>query len=453
MAGFADQILAYLNDLFGRPLPLRLRVWDGSVAGPDGAVEVQLRSPDALRYLLWSPGELGVARAYVTGTLDVDGDLEVGLSTVLASIAGHPPRLTLRRVARGVGLMARLGGIGRPLPAPGTEARPKGRLHSVRRDAAVISHHYDLSNDFYRLLLDPSMAYSCGYWTSDEPGYTVADAQRDKLDLICRKLDLRPGARLLDIGCGWGSLTVHAAREFGAAVTAVTVAKEQRAFVADRLEEAGVAHLVDLRLCDYRDVLARADGRYDAVAVIEMGEHVGDEQYPAFMAGLQASLREEGRLLLQVMSRGHRHPGGGPFIERYIAPDMTMRPLADTLTKMAAAGLEIRDVHALREHYARTIRAWHRTMESRWDEVERLVGPETARVWRVYLVGGALSFEENRMGVDQIVAVRTTARGRSAMPATRIGWDQPAGKVRNGGSRSRSISTRSRPDPDGSKLS
>jgi cyclopropane-fatty-acyl-phospholipid synthase len=226
--------------------------------------------------------------------------------------------------------------------------------------------------------------------------------------------------------CGWGSLTVHAAREFGARVTAVTVAKEQRAFVAQRLQGAGVAHLVDLRLCDYRQVLAERRGSYDAVAIVEMGEHVGDGQYPAFVAGLYASLRDEGRFLLQVMSRGDRHPGGGLFIERYIAPDMSMRPLAGTLTEVAAAGFEVRDVQALREHYARTIRAWHDVMEDRWDEVVGLIGEEAARVWRLYLVGGALSFAENRMGVDQILAVRTTARGGSAMEPTRVGWDQPA---------------------------
>jgi cyclopropane-fatty-acyl-phospholipid synthase len=420
----AQAVYDYVTDLFGAPLPIRLRLWDGSAAG-SGAVGVVLRSPDAVRHVLWAPGELGVARAFVTGALDVDGDLESGLRTVLGALAGRRPRLDPRSVARGVRLLAALGGVGRRPPVPGSEARPTGRLHSLGRDAAVISHHYDLSNDFYRLLLDPAMAYSCGYWTSDEPGYGVADAQRDKLDLICRKLDLRPGARLLDVGCGWGSLTVHAAREFGASVTAVTVSREQRAFVAGRLEAEGVSHLVDLRLADYREVLAHSAGGYDAVAIIEMGEHVGDEQYPAFVAGLHSALRDGGRFLLQVMSRSARHPGGGPFIERYIAPDMHMRPLADTIARVAAAGFEVRDVHALREHYARTIRAWHAEMEHRWDEVVGLIGPERARVWRLYLVGGALAFEDNRMGVDQILAVRTPATGRSGMEATRVGWDQP----------------------------
>ena len=176
-------------------------------------------------------------------------------------------------------------------------------------------------------------------------------------------------------------------------------------------------------------MLASPDGRYDAVSAIEMGEHVGDINYPAFMDGLYGVLDVEGRMLIQVMSRGARHPGGGPFIERYIAPDMTMRPLNRTLAFIEEAGFEVRDVHAMREHYARTIRAWHEEMERRWDEVVAMIGEEHARVWRLYLAGGALSFEENRMGVDQILSVRPSPSGRSGMAATRIGWEQPQARA------------------------
>lgn len=423
--GIAPAVIGFLTDAFGFPLPVRLRAWDGSVAGPADGVAVGLRSPDALRHVLWAPGELGVARAYVTGAIDVEGDLETGLGRVLAATGGRGVRITPALAARAVRLIVAMGGVGPPLPAPRSEARPTGRLHSLRRDAAVISHHYDLSNDFYSLLLDGSMAYSCGYWTDDAPDYGVADAQRDKLDLICRKLGLGPGVRLLDVGCGWGSLTVHAAKEFGTSVTAITVSKEQQAFVAARLEREGIEHLVSLRLCDYREALASPDGLYDAVSAIEMSEHVGDENYPAFMAGLRDSLKVEGRLLIQAMSRGERYPGGGPFIERYIAPDMHMRPLSETLRHVEAAGLEVRDVHVMREHYARTIRAWSAEMEQRWDEVVAMIGEEHARVWRLYLAGGALSFEQNRMGVDQILSVRPGPQGTSGMAATRIGWEQP----------------------------
>ncbi|MDA8046761.1 MAG: cyclopropane-fatty-acyl-phospholipid synthase [Actinomycetota bacterium] len=424
MTGSAEAVVGYLAELYGRRLPVRVRMWDGSTAGPSDGVAITLRSPEALRYVLWRPGELGVARAYVTGSLDVDGDLYDGLRRVRHALGRHRPRITPRLAATGLRLIRGLGATGTPPPVPESEARPRGRRHSPARDAQVISHHYDLSNEFYALLLDPSMAYSCGYWTSDDSSYGVADAQRHKLDLICRKLDLRPGSRLLDIGCGWGSLTVHAAREFGASVTAVTVATEQHSFVTRRLADEGLTHLVDLRLSDYRAVLARAAGGYDAVAAVEMGEHVGDDRYPAFVSGLHRSLQPEGRLLLQVMSRSRRHPGGGPFIERYIAPDMHMRPLAATLALLTAGGFEVRDVHALREHYARTIRAWHIELERRWDEVVAMIGEERARVWRLYLAGGSLSFEDGRMGVDQILAVRTGPGGTSGLEPTRVGWDQ-----------------------------
>lgn len=416
-------MIELLTEVLGRPLPIRLRAWDGSEAGPADGVPVLLRSPRAFRRLLWSPGELGACRAYVTGEIDLEGDIGESLSRLLSAAGATrgpdsgrsrravsvPPVAAVRALA----LIARLGGVGLPLRAPRSEIRPKGRLHSPRRDSQVVHHHYDLSNEFYSLLLDASMAYSCGYWADDRPGYSLADAQRDKLDLICRKLELCPGARLLDVGCGWGSLTVHAAKEFGASVTAVTVAERQHAFVARRLQLEGVADLVDLRLCDWREALAEGGGAYDAAANIEMGEHVGEEQYPMFVTGLHDSLREGGRLLVQVMSRGARYPGGGPFIERYIAPDMHMRALHHTIRLLQGGGFEVCHVQAMREHYARTIEAWQDELERRWDDAVALIGSERARVWRLYLAGAALSFAENRMGVDQILSVRPDPHGRA----------------------------------------
>jgi cyclopropane-fatty-acyl-phospholipid synthase len=293
-------------------------------------------------------------------------------------------------------------------------------LHTKRRDAAVIHHHYDVSNTLYSLLLDENMAYPSGYWTSDVASYDIVDAQRDKLDMICRKLDLGPGKHLLDVGCGWGALSIHAAREFGARVTGVTISAEQLAFGQERVRSLGLEHLVDLRLCDYRDL---SDGPYDAISAIEMGEHVGKGNYPAFAASLHALLAVQGRLLIQQMSRGGSHPGGGPFIERYITPDMHMRPVQETIGVLADAGFEIRDVHAMREHYVHTVRAWEEQLERRWDDVVAAVGVTQARVWRLYLAGGALAFAENRMGVDQILSVKPTAAGTSGMPRTRLGWE------------------------------
>lgn len=411
--GAAHRLAGLVEDALGAPLPVRLRAWDGSETGPSDAPVVVLRSRRALRRLLWQPGELGLAQAYITGELDVEGDLAEGLRAAWTSArerGAHTPRLTLADWARAVGEAARLGVVGPRLPAPATEARLRGNRHTKARDRAAISHHYDLSNDFYRLLLDETMAYSCGYWTAED--MRPADAQRAKLELICRKLGLTAGSRLLDIGCGWGSLTLYAAERYQAQVTAVTLAREQAAHVREQVRERGLEHLVEVVCQDYRDITGSA---YDAVATVEMGEHVGDDEYPAFAAALHRMVRPEGRVLVQQMSRGANAPGGGAFIEAYIAPDMHMRPLGDTVALLEAAGLEVRSTESMREHYVRTVAAWHRTLERRWDEVVALVGTETARVWRLYLVGGALAFEEGRMGVDQILSVRRDRKGASGL--------------------------------------
>ena len=322
----------------------------------------------------------------------------------------------------------RLGALGPKPPAPGEEARLKGLLHSASRDRDAISHHYDLSNEFYQLLLDDHVAYSCGYWTQPPgtPDYTVHDAQTDKLDLVCRKLGLQPGQRLLDVGCGWGSMILHAAEHYGVHATGVTISKEQRDFVEKRVAERGLGDRVEVRLQDYREVQVEPGGEYDAISTIEMGEHVGAKNYDVYTATLFRLLKPTGRLLLQQMSRDGA-PGGGAFIESYIAPDMTMVPLGTTANNIERAGFEIRDVHVMREHYVHTIRAWLDTFESRFDEVVAMIGEAQSRVWRLYIVGSALAFEENRMGVDQFLAVKPAADGSAGLPLTRDEWVVGAG--------------------------
>ena len=417
----APQLAGLVERLLGVPLPVRIRAWDGSEAGATGPVVV-IRHRRALRRLLWNPGELGLARAFVAGELAVEGDVAEGLSRFWTLAKDHArPRFGRAEVLAAARVALRLGAVGpRPRP-PASEARLDGRLHTRRRDRAAIAHHYDLSNDFYAFLLDPQMAYSCGYWTQEpSPSYGLVDAQRDKLDLICRKLALRPGMRLLDVGCGWASLLVHAAQHYGVRATGVTLSAQQRAYGLARVAALGLDDRVEIRLQDYREI---ADEPYDAVASIEMGEHVGEHNYPEYAAQLRRLVVPQGRLLLQQMSRGaagvNNAPGGGPFMERYVAPDMHMRPLGATLSLLETAGLEVVDVHSLREHYVLTVRPWLDTLQERRAEAVALIGEEQWRVWLLYLAGGLLAFEENRMGVHQVLMVRPDARGRSGLPLGR----------------------------------
>jgi cyclopropane-fatty-acyl-phospholipid synthase len=472
--GAAQVIEALLRTHAGLDLPVRLRAWDGSEAGPaerPGAPIAIIRSPQAIRRILWHPGELGLARAYISGDLDVEGDLTEGLRLVMTAIRAKPARASApAQAAPGAAAVARVSARARaavpaalvparlpvalapaaravsakaaiartavawtpavvaaaraalqlkvlgppwsPPPPPDCELRVSGRRHSRARDQAVIAGHYDVSAAFYQLILDPNMAYSCAWWGEEDPGpgrhgharaLTLADAQRAKLEMICGKLALAPGSTLLDMGCGWGSLTVHAARDHRAQVTAVTLSGEQGGYVRQRVRGLGLAERAQVRIQDYRD----ADGGpYDAIASVEMGEHVGAANYPRFCAELHRLLRPGGRLLIQQMSRGSRAPGCGPFIESYITPDMTMRPVGETVRLIEDAGFEVIGVQAMRPHYVRTIRAWQDNFEDKLPEVEAILTPEQVRMWQLYLVGSALAFEEGRMGVDQILAVR-----------------------------------------------
>lgn len=412
MSNTANRLAALVRDVSGVGLPVRVRAWDGSEAGPADAPVLVIRSRRALRRLLWAPGELGLARAYVTGDIDVDGDLADGFRRAWSVARATPGRqITLRGKAKAAMVAARLGVIGPPPRPPVSEARLRGRLHTRLRDRAAIAHHYDLSNEFYRLLLqNGQMAYSSAYYT--EQTQSLHDAQTAKLDLVCTKLGLREGMRLLDVGCGWGSLILYAAQTYGVRATGITLSSEQRDFVAARVDELGLSDRVEVELRDYREVTALES--YDAVSSIEMGEHVGEEQYPTYAAIMYAALKPTGRLVLQQMSRrADTAPGGGAFIERYIAPDMHMRPLWQTLRFLTESGFEIRHVESLREHYARTVEHWIETFDEKYDEFVSLTNEETARVWRLYLVGGGLAFTEGRMGVDQIVAVKSTVDGDS----------------------------------------
>ncbi|MEY9932270.1 cyclopropane-fatty-acyl-phospholipid synthase [Catenulispora sp. GP43] len=428
--GIAAELARLFGDICGMPLPVRLRAWDDSLAGPSDGPEVVLPSPAALRRLLWHPNELGLAQAYVTGELDVTGDIADGLRRVWRVLgedgrdgrggrggrggrAGRPHPVRALR-PRTLNQARRLGVLSRRPPLPASQAALSGRLHTKGRDQAAIAFHYDLSNDFYQLILDESMAYSCAYWPEDQPDLSLPQAQSAKFDLICRKLELRPGQRLLDVGCGWGGLVLHAAENYGVTAIGVTLSAAQAAVAHERVRSRGLADRVEIQTRHYQDFTTSVP--FDAVASIEMGEHVGQDAYPGFVARLRELTAPGGRLLLQQASRGNSRgntaPGGGAFIESFIAPDMHMRPLSETVGMLDRADWEIRGVQAMREQYVRTVRAWQATLEERWPQAVDLVGVETARVWRLYLAGGALAFEQGRMGVDQILAQRRASSRR-----------------------------------------
>ncbi|MCX5382013.1 cyclopropane-fatty-acyl-phospholipid synthase family protein [Streptomyces sp. NBC_00083] len=430
MADAALRLTALAEELLGEPLPVRIRAWDGSEAGPPGGPVLVVRHRRALRRLLWKPGELGLARAWVAGEIDVEGDLY----TVLDRLAGliwerggdpkdavHPVRdPRLRAAARA---LVKLGGA-LPPPAPPAEEmrRRTGRLHTKRRDKDAISHHYDVGNDFYELVLGPSMVYSCAYW--EHPGSTLAEAQRDKLDLVCRKLALKEGDRLLDVGCGWGSMAIHAAREYGARVVGITLSREQAAYARKRIAEEGLTDRIEIRVQDYRDV---KDGPFDAISSIGMAEHVGSVRYAEYADILYGLLREGGRLLNhQIARRPERDESAyhvDEFIDAYVFPDGELAPLGRTLATLEEAGFEARDVEPIREHYALTLRQWVANLESDWPRAVRHTSPGRARIWRLYMAASALSFERNRIGVNQILAVKTPESGASGMPLRARTWN------------------------------
>jgi cyclopropane-fatty-acyl-phospholipid synthase len=375
---------------------------------------VVLRSPEALRRIVTAPGELGFARAYVAGDLDIEGDLYETL--VLLEQRRALLRLVpeLLPVVRDLGIDAL-----RPPPPPPEEARLRGRRHSKVRDAAAIAHHYDVSNRFYQLVLGPSLTYSCAVFA--DPDATLEEAQEAKHELVARKLGLGEGMRLLDVGCGWGSMLVHAAVHHGISGVGITISRRQAELARERVRAAGVADRVEIRLADYRDV---SDGPYDAVSSIGMVEHVGHAQLGLYFARLHALLRPGGRLLNHGIGRPARRRRLLPrrtFVNRYVFPDGELQEVGAVASRMQAAGLELRHLESLREHYALTLRNWVRNLERSWDEAVAEVGIARARIWRLYMAGSALGFEAGRLQVHQLLAVRPD-QGASGVPLRPGAW-------------------------------
>ncbi len=381
--------------------PFELRFWDGSAlpqtSGDGVAPTFTARSPKAVAHALMAPGQLGLSRAYVSGELEVDD-----LDKVLALLQMWEPPAIDRSTQRRLLLAAvRAAGIQRPPRPPAVELRPRGKRHSIARDARAVRHHYDVSNEFFELFLGPSMTYSCAVFEDPSAdGESLEDAQWRKRELICTKLALKPGERVLDVGCGWGSWVVHAAAEHGVSVVGITLSEPQAQRARERAAAAGVGDRVDVRVADYRELPGE---RFDAIASIGMVEHVGARNIDAYARQLASLLDPGGRLLNHGIARlRHGEGEAGGFSERYVFPDAAPLHLSRVQSALERAGFETEHVEGFREHYARTLTHWLENLDANAEEATRLAGAERMRVWRLYLRGARSGFQTGFTSVYQV---------------------------------------------------
>ncbi|GAB3089491.1 class I SAM-dependent methyltransferase [Nocardioides zeae] len=408
-----------ISTLMKHGMPVRFTAYDGSSAGPeDSDVHLHLANERGLSYLLTAPGDLGMARAYVMGDLQISGihpgNPYDGLTLLLSNLSFRRPSAgEAIRLLRGLGLQHL-----KPPPVPPQEHLPRwrraveGLRHSLTRDAEVIHHHYDVSNRFYELVLGPSMAYTCAVFETEDA--TLEEAQAAKFDLVARKLDLQPGQRLLDVGCGWGGMVMHAAKEYGVKALGVTLSLQQAQWAKEAIDAAGLSDLAEVRHLDYREVV---DSDFDAVSSIGLTEHIGVRNYPAYFASLRDRLKPEGRLLNHSITRAHNLPvRTGAFIDRYVFPDGELTGSGRIVMDAQDAGLEVQHTENFRTHYARTLRGWSENLERNWDEAVAEVGEGTAKVWGIYMTGSRIAFERNEIQLHQVLATRTDEQGNSGYP-------------------------------------
>ena len=382
--------------------PFAVRLWDGSTlpATKGGGPTFDVRSPDALAHALLSPGQLGLSRAYVSGALDVD-DLD-GVLEVLAE--WQPPALERREQARLALAAARAFGVRRPPHVPRAELRLGGRRHTPERDARAVRHHYDVSNEFFALFLGEAMTYSCAIFSRGAK--TLEEAQETKLELVCTKLDLKEGQRVLDVGCGWGSFAIHAAERHGVSVVGITLSEPQAELARERVAERGLSDRIEIRVQDYR---ATDDGPFDAVSSIGMVEHVGSSQIDVYARRLARLVKPGGRVLNHGIARLRvGEPEHGAFTQRYVFPDGAPLHLSRIQLALERAGLETHQVEGFRDDYAETLRHWARRFDDNLEEARRLGGEERARVWRLYLRGARRGFETGFTSVYQVRCSRPT---------------------------------------------
>jgi cyclopropane-fatty-acyl-phospholipid synthase len=403
-------------DLLSRALggaPVAVEAYDGSRSGPsDAAVRLVLRSPRALSQLLTAPSSLGLARAYVSGELEIHGELYDALSLMWSDNIGHLPWSERLALLRSIDPKA-LRWVEPPEEELGARRLRSGLRHSKQRDAQAISHHYDVSNRFYEWVLGPSMTYTCACFPTADA--SLEQAQEHKYDLVCRKLGLEPGMRLLDVGCGWGGMVRHAAQHYGVQALGVTLSRRQAEWAKERIASDGLGHLAEVRFSDYRDV---TESGFDAVSSIGLTEHIGKANLPAYFSFLAGKLRPEGRLLNHCITRPTTTESNrfGGFIDRYVFPDGELEGVGVIVSAMQDNGFEVRHEENLREHYARTLAGWCANLTSHWDEAVAEVGVGRARVWAMYMAGSRLGFERRTIELHQVLGVVVDADGTSGLP-------------------------------------
>ena len=403
-----------LSEVFATIVPeergVAFRAFDGSRTGPPNAdVVLELRNPRGASYIASSPSQLGLARAYVSGDLEIIGDTYQALAKLYPLDMSHLGVKEKARLAKE--LLPYV--LHRPSPPP-QERKLSGRRHSKSRDADAIHHHYDVSNRFYSWVLGPSMAYTCAVFPHEDASLELA--QETKFDLICRKLRLEPGMRLLDVGCGWGGMVLHAVKHYGVKAIGVTLSQQQAEWGQQAIEDAGLKDVAEVRFSDYRDV---RESQFDAISSIGLTEHIGRQNYPSYFSFLHSKLREGGRLLNHTITRPNDQQPTHyrtSFINRYVFPDGELSGPGHILSTMNAAGFEIRHEENLREHYALTLKHWCQNLECRWDEAVEEAGLGTARVWRLYMAASRLGFDLNTIQLHQTLGVKLAHGYQSQMP-------------------------------------